>query len=127
MGLSSFFMVKAKTGAAPSGAAPVFNAFLLHQAQDEGEHDKEDSDPLGPLGQLGVPGLGLVLGHEGVHAAGDGAAEAGALAGLEQNHSDEEQTGEELNNRHNNLGNAHCFHRSFRPRGGAVFSQKGAL
>ena len=43
---------------------------LLNQAQYQSEHHKQKGYPLGQLGQLGVPGLGLVLGQEGVHAAG---------------------------------------------------------
>ena len=67
------------------------------QAQDQGQHHKHDGDPLGHLGQLGVPGLGLVLGQEGVHAAGNGAGQARALAGLEHDHGDQDQAAQKLN------------------------------
>lgn len=85
------------------------------QADHKGNDHKADGHPLGHLGQLGVPALGLVLGHEGVGHAGDGAGQARALTGLEQHHGDQENGGGHVNNAQNQLRNAHDTS-SFRPR-----------
>ena len=63
----------------------------LDDAQSQGQQNESDSDPLGHLSQLGVQALGLVLGQEGVSAAGDGAGQAVALAGLQHDNSDQGQ------------------------------------
>ena len=68
-----------------------------NQAQGQGDEDPEDGYPLGHLGQFGVQTLGLVLGQEGVGTAGDGAGQAGALAGLEHHHGDNGQAAQDLN------------------------------
>ena len=63
----------------------------LDDAQSQGQHDESDGDPLGHLSQLGVQALGLVLGQEGVSAAGDSTGQASTLAGLQHNDSDQGQ------------------------------------
>ena len=63
----------------------------LDDAQSQGQQNESDSDPLGHLSQLGVQALGLVLGQEGVSAAGDGAGQASTLAGLQHDNSDQGQ------------------------------------
>ena len=68
------------------------------QVEHQRQNDKAQGDPLGHLGQLGVQSLGLALGQEGIGSAGNGTAEAGALAGLKQNDRDQENTGEKLKN-----------------------------
>ena len=99
--------------ALPAGRA--LSCLGLQQAHHKGQDHKADGHPLGHLGQLGVPALGLVLGHEGVGHAGDGAGQARALTGLEQHHGDQENGGGHVNNAQNQLRNAHDTS-SFRPR-----------
>ena len=58
--------------------------YSSNKVQCKRQDDEHQADPLGGLGELGVPGLAFwpCLAEEGVGAAGDGAGEAGALAGL---------------------------------------------
>ena len=69
-------------------------AFYFPQSDDgqsQSQRDESNGDPLGHLGQLGVQALSLVLGQEGVSAAGDGAGQASTLAGLQHDDSDQSQ------------------------------------
>ena len=84
-----------------------------HEGQSQGENQESDGDPLGSLGELGVPGLGLVLGQEGVRAAGNGAGQTGGLTGLQQNHSDQKQGQQNHDNRQNKHRNTHEANHSF--------------
>ena len=71
--------------------------------QSERQDDEGETDPLGGLCELGVHGLGLALGEEGVRAAGDGAGEAGTLAGLEEDDDRNSEGGEKLQNRESDV------------------------
>ena len=67
-----FFFLGQKA-AGPAFAGPAESAFSSDQAQHQGKHHKHQRHPLGHLSQLGIHALGLVLGQEGIRAAGDGA------------------------------------------------------
>ena len=86
--------------------------FRSDDAQGQGDDDPEDGNPLGHLGQLGIQAFGLVLGQEGISAAGDGAGQTGTLAGLEHNHSDDGQTAQDLDDGENQIQRVHVT-RSF--------------
>ena len=55
------------------------------------------------LASLASSSLGLALGEEGVRAAGDGAGEAGTLAGLEEDDDRNGEGGEQLQNRESDV------------------------
>ena len=86
----------------------AFRAFL-HQGDDQSQHHKGDGHPLGPAGQLGVPALGLVLGQEGVGAAGDGPVETGGLALLQQHHGDQKDGQQNLDHSQDDLDHSFSF------------------
>jgi len=79
----------------------------LQKVENEGQENEGKSNPLGPLGELCVHGLGLSLEGIAVAAAADGAADAGALAGLEHDDGDESYTCDELNDGENNFDDIH--------------------
>ena len=88
-----------------------FSSFVFlrgrQQAEHQGEDHEHDGDPRGHPGQAGVGGPGLVLGQEGVRAAGDGAGQARALAGLEHHHGDEADGHDEIDDGQHDLGGGH--------------------
>ena len=83
---------------------------FLQAVEHDGQHDKNDGDPLGGLGQPRVQGLALVLHEERLPvAAADGAGQAGAFAALEEDDNDERQAGEKLDDRYNKLKCVQCI------------------
>ena len=86
----------------------LYNEKGLEQREHKGQNDKRQRDPFGHLRELRVPCLGLGLaGEESIRAAGDGAGEAGALAGLEDNDQYQKQGGEQLKNGKNDNQSRH--------------------
>lgn len=81
------------SGELRGGSAFVCSA---NNQQYQGQDQEDRADPLGGPGQFGIHSFGLVLGQEGVCNAANGAREAGALAGLEQNSQNNAQAAEEL-------------------------------
>ena len=77
------------------------------QIQNQRQHYENQRHPLGHFGKLGVHRFCLSLGHEGVRAAGDRAGQARALAGLQQDHGNQEKTGEKLDDGENNGERVH--------------------
>ena len=75
----------------------------LDQAQSQSHQNEGDSHPLGHLGQLGIQALGLVLGQEGVSAAGDGTGQTSALTGLQHDDGHQSQRKQNLNNGNSEL------------------------
>ena len=63
-----------------------------NEVQGESEDDESEADPLG-----------VALGEEGVRAAGDGAGEAGTLAGLEEDNDRDGESGKQLQDRESDV------------------------
>ena len=103
---AAFFALRGKKWAQksikkdPLTRAGLFIANLLHDQQDEGQHQEQGAHPLGAASHLGIQGLGLVLSQEGVSsAAADGAGQASVLAGLEHGHHNNSQAAQQLQDR----------------------------
>ena len=77
------------------------------QVQNQNCCHEDEGDPLGDPCQLCIPSVLFVVGQEGVAAAAEGARYAGILAGLEQNHADQEQAGNEDDDGQNQLCSRH--------------------
>ena len=84
---------------------------LVHQhGQNQRQDNKDETEPLGRLGELGVERLGFALGKERFRTASNGAGQTGALTGLHQHDHGHGQTGQQLDNRQNQLQSSHGIH-----------------
>ena len=81
--------------------------FTLDQAQGQSQQDPNQSDPLGPGSQLLVPATQIVLAHVGLGITCQSTGQAGFLAGLNQNSSNQSHASQALQNDHNHLQNIH--------------------
>ena len=86
-------------------------AFLMqlsaHDQQDQGQDQESGTEPLGAASQLGIQRSGLVLGQEGVGNTAHNTGQASALAGLEQNGHNNDQTANQLQNGNNQFQSTH--------------------
>ena len=68
------------------------------------------AEPFRRLGELGIERLGFAFGKERFRTAGNGAGQAGALAGLHQHDHGHGETGNQLDNRQNQFQSSHGIH-----------------
>ena len=78
----------------------------LDQGQSQGQHDPSTSDPLGSGSQLLVQVATAILIHIRIAVTGDN-AQAGLLAGLEQNNQNQGNASQYLKHNQNRLQNFH--------------------
>ena len=84
---------------------------LVHQdGQHQRQDDKDEAEPFRRLGKLGIERLGFAFGKERFRTAGNGAGQAGALAGLHQHDHGHGETGNQLDNRQNQFQSSHGIH-----------------
>ena len=84
---------------------------LVHQdGQHQRQDDKDEAEPFRRLGELGIERLGFAFGKERFRTAGNGAGQAGALAGLHQHDHGHGETGNQLDNRQNQFQSSHGIH-----------------
>ena len=95
---------------AQKNAVDFSTAFLmmkLHQAQNQGQNNPNQSDPLGGRSQHLIQAALLVLAQVGIGSTGQSTGQASLLAGLQQNDSDQADAGDNLQDDQNDLKNTH--------------------
>jgi len=75
----------------------------LDQAQNQGQNNPSQSDPLGGVGQDLVQIAALGLAHVGFGTTGNGTGQASLLTGLQQNHNNQSQASNSLQNSQNDF------------------------